>query len=1631
MKLNPFKVYRDLKETFSVFLEQFFYTKYDYINEKIKSKFKTYPFIKGLYLQNNPPYTKGRKLIELSKRGLLEPELLKVFGEDLHLYRHQEKVLERVIEKERNVIIATGTGSGKTYSFLIPVFNYILKEKKKNHRACLKAIFLYPMNALVNDQLRELRELIHTKAGGKILIDITFGRYTGDTPYDCEDFDRKQQENSNKGNKIITCQEWKRKYPNELLTREEILTQIPDILITNYSMLEYLLLRPKDSPLFENSCLKFIVIDEIHVYNGAKGAEIGYLLRRLKTRINEGNGKLICIGASATLGDNSKQTFEKVANFASNIFGEAFYPEDIITAELEEIRKPKDTWRDFSNINFVEIMKKFEDENINLESFSQFLKEINPKKTFKATDKRELLYEFFEDYEPFYRLLEYLKTGPKTLDELVDKFFPKRISKEEEYNQLVAFIELLFKACKNCNDDKRLKRLLYAKYHLFLKAPSGIYATLDDDGNIQEIFFERKRFHEDRKVYQLATCRYCGEVFIVGYTNPPQSNNRFTIEVDPYIQDPFKLERYQKSFFFIPKRNLDEYFLNLNSNSKRRGNSIPDTIYYLNPKTGEVSRNPTPEHKVKIVKLAVEKITPLNPFNQPKKCPNCGIDGRKLKKGFWISYLNPPEELPQAVILQSLYKDLTLVAEERKDKKIIVFSDSRKDAAFFASYFDNFNKETVYRWLIYDIIRKQNKITYKNLKEELLKKLIPKRKIKQSEKEEKQKEIDKFLIREFVLDYPEALERIGAIRLVLDNSVEEEILEKILSKFKNFNKDKNFWKSLLYSLLLTLRETRIIDRYSEILELDRENWYIWKNKNDSRKKDDSWIPRKRKDGTLGKSKRADIIRKAFNQNINDKDIENILSVIWDILTEVDILTYSSNKGYRLKPQEWVFEKTKEVYICQKCRRIHVWNLNNKCINRNCDGELKLVENLSEIPQKKFFIKSYEGFKSELVNNYLARVEEHTAQLSRKEAEIIQKEFEEGKVNILSCSTTFELGVNLGELQLVFLHNVPPKADNYIQRAGRAGRKAKSTPLVVTYALNRPHDEKIFSNPIPMITGKIKPPVIKLNNKRIILRHLNAIALSHFLRKNFSKAKSIVLREFLEKESFKAFVKYLNEHPEEIKEEIKLVLENHKLIEEFGVDDWKWWEGNIKAIEYKNSKQLWMDIEEELREDLEKLEKIIREYKELIIKSVEKNDFSNVRFYNKLAEIFSTNKENILSQDIINFLSRKVFIPKYGFPVDVVSLDIIGHKIGSKLQLDRDLSIAISEYNPGESIIAKKHLIFSTNVKVYDGIEPQVYEFAYCKNCGYYIDDRKVEEELCPVCGFELRKGKFLIPLGFESKSLKLFNPENNFSNEAKNLLKEYIKEYDKAPVVKNPLKVKPINLTRVRTFFRDKSIDENQKIRETRKVYSIKITPYVRGEVTKIAISENKRVILALEDEIENSKKEIGGVSFSWLNENLRRKFEKEAFYIGHKFYTDILVIELPEEIHKEIHTLNSIKTKLSENELRIGTYYSLAYAFVEASSQYLDIQREDIDCLLKPIKEGLIYDIVIYDNVPAGAGFIEEIYENFEKILEKALDITKNCSCGEDTVCNNCLLHYTNQYMAHIMSRAFAYKMLTKLISQ
>ncbi len=358
--------------------------------------------------------------------------------------------------------------------------------------------------------------------------------------------------------------------------------------------------------------------------------------------------------------------------------------------------------------------------------------------------------------------------------------------------------------------------------------------------------------------------------------------------------------------------------------------------------------------------------------------------------------------------------------------------------------------------------------------------------------------------------------------------------------------------------------------------------------------------------------------------------------------------------------------------------------------------------------------------------------EHTAQWDAKAAAAIQRDFIGGKVNVLSCSTTFELGVDVGDLQSVMLRNMPPKTANYVQRAGRAGRRAASAALVVAYANRSAHDLAQYQDPNAMIAGQMRIPWVPVDNARVARRHAHSVALASYFRHCFERGERW--------KSAGPFFSpaadggpspasrvrdYLTPVPAAVVEALRVALPQ-SVQAEIGVADGAWVGSLVELLG---------STEDELTKDVADIEERIEE-------SVRERNFG-------LSKRLQDTLRTITGRELLGYLANRNILPKYGFPVDTVELSTLhsADPVGRQLELGRDLSLAIYDYAPGNEVVAGGKVWTSTGLKKRPGKELVRHSYRTCQACGRFQRGAKLDPgDICPSCGDQFKSiGTLIIP----------------------------------------------------------------------------------------------------------------------------------------------------------------------------------------------------------------------------------------------------------------------------------------------
>lgn len=1271
---------------------------------------------KGPFLEAAPPYRKDKTVADLVDEGLLCKGMMSLGGGETRnfdpyrpLYVHQVKAIEKSVAR-RNYAVVTGTGSGKTECYLLPILNDILTEFEKSGRSAgVRAMILYPMNALANDQLKRLRQLLKG-------TDITFGRYTGDT----------EEKES------VALRKWKdenpdqTRLPNEIISREKIRENPPNILLTNYSMLEYLLLRPEDAPLFEGAFganWRHIAIDEAHVYSGALGTEIAYLLRRVKARIESETGelpKLHCYATSATIG--SEEDMPKVATFARDLFGEPFSGDpadlDVITSEKDQPQDALDEkpWGTLSLDTWAELRRELSDpENANVEDIRSTLASGGaPEEVVARLDGESPLMGLGKillgesSAAKLVRRCERLfdLTDLDTIEELEIEGLT---GDKRGVEILTAMVEVLSSAQRSKDVP-----ILTSRYHSFLRAPEGIYLNLHTRKlTPHKTIAEHYDDENDTPVYEVSVCRHCGQAYILGEESS-----------DPEVKTAWLSPRHEGTDSddeFLPR----VYYRLLSDESER---DPDEKIQWLCPICGSLYHEAEGgahrfEHEIVArIPIALNQNEKKQSDEAEARCRHCGYQS--------VVAIQPMRVSPEAagsVVCYNLVRDIPpfdeeadeddLFAdldEERRAGSVICFSDKRQDAAFFAPAMDRTYGNITRRQLIREAVEALSRDGEGCKPSSVIDWItsVAKRRYPGVLGSNKKGQATAWILDELAAeDSRNSLEGLGVVRIEpteFNEGFSHPGAKKLVARqVDRLNADGVAWLScedyILFArtCLELLREKNVIEVPEGVPELrnnheKRGNLVVLEG-GGSASKD---IVQFAGDAVRGtENKRSAFIRKYVKRvhgiELTREDVRPILQSLFQFMGEYLSCKLFRGEGYLIDSREhfrlgrdiWTMYPHSNddiVYRCDACGCETHLDTHGVCMTTKCNGTMVKMSFAEARDKDRFYKTVYQDEALPL------DIEEHTAQLSSKKAREIQSEFIKGNVNVLSCTTTFELGVDVGDLRAIFMRNVPPSTANYTQRAGRVGRRAGKPGYAITFARLRPHDVAYFEDPAKIIGGNTRVPMCYLNNDAIAIRHVFAVAMSEFFRyasRSLGKDYSHGYNDFMdlsksEPEGLEDLRSFLASRPKSVYEQlVRVVPQGMPVAEEVGVNEWGWIAklvGPIDSAESGSGGRLLL-AHGLKHADFERIQDGIE---------------LNMGVNDILASKLLKSRDALKKERTIAILAESGVLPKYGFPTDLVELHLldIENSVGeNRLELSRGMRQAIREYAPGAEIVAGKTL----------------------------------------------------------------------------------------------------------------------------------------------------------------------------------------------------------------------------------------------------------------------------------------------------------------------------------------------------
>ena len=1088
--MDVFGLRQQLIKDYEEYVRSFIYVKDQRIDETVDHALNAGLLWPDPLIQLNPSFAPGGSIDQLVDDGVLHEGCRNIFrvgkdqgstGKQLKLHKHQDDAI-RAARTGRNYILTTGTGSGKSLSYIIPIVDAVLRAGPGKG---IFAIIVYPMNALANSQANELEKFLGKNGP------VRFARYTG------------QEDEA---------------------TRAEIWKNPPDILLTNFMMMELMLTRPDEEKLIDAAQgLRFLVLDELHTYRGRQGADVAMLVRRARDRLTA--NKLQCVGTSATLASGNTRLEQKtaVAAIATTIFGKPVLPEDVIgetlqratvlidpeqQAVVEALRKrigtaPPTTWDHFIR----DPLASWIEDTFGLIEWEGQLKRAKPKPIEGDTG------------------------AAKQLAELTGLLQPA----------CAAAIKATLMAGYGCPNPKTGFPTFAFRLHQFLSRGDTVYASLESEKDRYLTVHGQRYVPGDRERFllPLSFCRECGQEFYVVWRHRDAKTGSEHIrprDLDERIQDEERDEHAPEAgFVFLSTdspwpESKDEQFTKLPPDWLEEGKSG------LKVKSSRTAFVPQAITANPLGQLGADGIA-CHFIPQPFRfCPHCGVTYgmRQIKDFGKLAALGNDGRSTATTILgisivQSLQDMVSQNTLTAKARKLLSFTDNRQDASLQAGHFNDFIEIGLLRSALYNAAKRigSGGLPFDQLTQLVFNELnLPLRTYARLQDDDEplpnvRRKIEDALRQ--IIGYRLYFDLRRGWRVTAPNLEQCGLLDIAYESIDELVREDRYWKGTHIALAGASADKRkevaitVLDfmRRELCIEVDflqHEHQERMKQQSFTYLRDPWAIDDKERmevgkilfpgKGEADDEKGRDTGGRIF---VSDRHglCQNYLSK-QDLFKHIDSGRLSSSDAVIVLAQLLKImakaEIVREAVPAKSPGDIPGYQVVAGSLRWVAGNGLKAEGDPIRVPRppkgghrpNPFFVSFYQ---TKALANKELEAREHTAQVRNEDRERREQLFREAKLPILFCSPTMELGVDISELNAVNMRNVPPTPANYAQRSGRAGRSGQPA-LVVTYcAVGSPHDQYFFRKPELMVHGEVTTPRIDITNQDLVTAHIRAIWLA--------------------------------------------------------------------------------------------------------------------------------------------------------------------------------------------------------------------------------------------------------------------------------------------------------------------------------------------------------------------------------------------------------------------------------------------------------------------------------------------------------------------------------------------------------
>lgn len=1366
--MDVFSLDQDLIDQYEAFARSFSKVKSLELQSKVDSLYAARKFWPEPLIQLNPHYETGGSILDLVASDGLAPECAEIFKDSgtphgsgdnsLKLRRHQQQAISLALDG-KSYVVTTGTGSGKSLCFFIPIVDAVIKAKKAGEAPRTRAIIIYPMNALANSQLEELKKFLGSDSA---TASVSFARYTG-------------QES-----------------PEE---REKIKNDPPDILLTNFMMLELLMTRQHelDQQVIKNcQNLNFIVLDELHTYRGRQGADVAMLMRRLRARVGNPSQPPICVGTSATMASEEKtdNPEQEVADVASRLFGTEISRGAIISETLKRATDPTRSANQGLTELTLSVEQAAEGTAYNAKTNAQIANDplaIWVETRLGLTDV---------EHKP-------KRAKPLSVDEASEMLSEDSGEDKAVCRKALQFALLAFSLSESDRGvvDGSDNPLFAFKLHQFIAGAGRLYITLDQEGE-RTVTFDGQLYdpeNPEKRLYATHFCRRCGQEHhpvTIRDVDSVSHIERREIDDIPAGGDDEIEENVGRWGFLMPEPDDDDFKFS------GADEDYPD-LWLEEKKSGEFRLKPS-YRKTRAELIFVRPNGKLSGYGRRawfmpgrfKFCPVCrdfhSDSTRDINR---LASLSAEGRSSATTILIATI--LRWMNEGRADidehtRKLLAFTDNRQDAALQAGHFNDFVFVTLLRGAILASLTQaedgvfdeseigaavQKTLGFLGANEHRRTEWLIEPQLKGANLITAERSLRDALTHRFWVDQRRGwrftnpnLEQLGLIeaRYVSLDEMVCDLVEfdncSILLRANDDEREKaaialfdHMRKGLAVECdALDIQKTESLAKRMGAIKapwrLEEESISgatTFMTKAPSSKKlklrDEALILRGSPQSAIGRIIRSMSfggVKPANQQEVTDV-INGLLQAALNYGLVISATSAVGGEGWRLLASSVSFALNNGTKEPER-NNPFFQNLYQEIANILIEGGTALFgfEGREHTAQVESDLR-------ELREARFRYGDEDQKVLSKKADKLRELKEDPRFLPTLFCSPTMELGVDISSMSVVYMRNTPPTPANYAQRSGRAGRSGQAA-LVVTYcAAQSPHDQYYFQKPKEMVDGIVRSPSIDLTNHDLVESHLHAewlaasgVALSASIANNLDMMAE---KKPLGTEHWEI----VTSADARINGEKQVVKVLNALNDDFGSQKPHWFTSvsdyartiAVAAPERLNKTfDRWRDLLEAAERQVEDATKTL-------------NDYSISPQERKAAEIRvvsgNTQRKLLLGASeaqgadfyVYRYLATEGFLPGYNFPRLPLMAFVPGGQGGNgQRYIQRARFLAISEFGP-QSLVYHEGRAYRVDRALLkeSGGGPEghlpTFSTSICSVCGACHDGEPPEN--CTVCGYSL------------------------------------------------------------------------------------------------------------------------------------------------------------------------------------------------------------------------------------------------------------------------------------------------------